>query len=294
MPLPDRSTPAPGRRHGSRRASSSTRGIGVVAEHRGELHGAVESEPAHHLRAHVVPFRVACLPHARVRLLPADHRPVRESHEELPGRSGQLAELIAKQVRGVEHLTQDVELLLVPRRVPDPHGRAAAVTRHVLEHMLAQVTLTLHAVHDLDQLVADVAGASGEPVEQPSRFVGARCDPQRPNGETEITQPGEAVVEVELATQLFGQRRGDGGHDGAGRSVRQPLQHQRAAAHLILEGALVGGVQRRPRFPRSPRVVDARLLAGSRWSRTVGPLVGKPQLDCLAFGDRERGPGAAV
>jgi hypothetical protein len=116
----------------------------------------------------------------------------------------ELAELLGHLVGGVEHLAQDVELLLVPRRVADAHGAAVAEAGQVRELGLGQAPLALDAVHDLHALVVQLPGRVGDPAKQATGLVRARRDPQRADREAQVAQPCEAIVEVESAPIFSG------------------------------------------------------------------------------------------
>jgi hypothetical protein len=119
----------------------------------------------------------------------------------------QIAELVAQDMGGIEHLTENIELHLRPRVVPDPHRPTVAVPGEVVECVLGKIALAFHAVHDLDQLRAYGAGGVREPVEQAVGLVRAGGDPQRADGEAEVTQPGVAVVEVQVTSHAIREGR---------------------------------------------------------------------------------------
>ena len=110
---------------------SPRRGVGAGSQVGGQVDGAVQGDPAHDLGGGVVPLRVPGLPHPGVGLLPRLRGAVGEGHQHLLHRRLELAERLPQDVRGVEHLTQDVELFLSPRVVADPHGPAAPVAGQV-------------------------------------------------------------------------------------------------------------------------------------------------------------------
>jgi len=74
-----------------------------------------------------VPGRVADLPDALIGSTPFPHRQVSHLPEKLGVVHGQLASGAAKQVPGLEQLTQRVELELARGRVPDPNRSGVAV-----------------------------------------------------------------------------------------------------------------------------------------------------------------------
>lgn len=59
-------------------------------------------------------------PHAGVRLGPDRGRPVGRGDQQLLHGRRQVAEGVAQQVRGVEHLAEDIELVLLPGGIPHP------------------------------------------------------------------------------------------------------------------------------------------------------------------------------
>ncbi len=205
-------------------------GLGVLAEHRRQLHGPVERGPAEHLRGEVVAGIAAHLPHALVLLLPPAGGRVGElGHEALDLRM-QLAELLVVEVDGVEELTVDIELGLVPGAVADPHRRRVAPAAQVRERALREVVLAADAVHDLQRVVGARTATGGARHERDEvlRLVGARADVERLQREARVADPRVAVVPVALAADGLGERRRRRGDDGARRAVGQPLQHPRA------------------------------------------------------------------
>ncbi len=143
----------------------------------------------------------------------------------------------------------DVELRLAPGAVADTNGRAVAEAGQVVELLLGHDALALHAVDDLHGLVAEVAGGVGDPAEEPLGLLRAGGDPQRAHREAQVAQPREAVVEVQLAAELLGQRGAGRGDDRARGLEGQALDDERAASHGLGVLAAVVVVQRRPRAP---------------------------------------------
>jgi hypothetical protein len=107
---------------------------------------------------------VAGLPHPGVGLGPPVGGPVGQSHEHVPDVVVQIAELVAQDMGGIEHLTENIELHLRPRVVPDSHRPTVAVPGEVVERVLGKIALAFHAVHDLAQLRAYGAGGVRQPV----------------------------------------------------------------------------------------------------------------------------------
>ncbi len=228
--------------------------LALRAEQRCEPDRAVQRHPAHDLRRHVLPVGVARLPHAGVGTSPCVGRLVGERDQELTILRSHVLQLGTEQVRGVQDLAEHVELALAPRVIAGPYGRAAGVPPQVRQLVLAEVALPLDPVHDRHRLVADLPGGPSHPRQQAVGLVRTGRDPQRSHREREIAQPGEAVVVVAVPSELLGERRGCGGHDRAAALVRESLQDDRAAQHLLA----VATVVRLMKIAPGPPGVDGR------------------------------------
>jgi hypothetical protein len=163
-----------------------------------------------------------------------------------------IAQLVPKQVRRVDDLPENIELLLGPGVVPYPHRAAVPEASQMLQRVLGQVPFALDAVHDL-HLLLNVgrmrADRAVDPVKEPLCLVGAGRDPQRPQGQAQIPQPGVAVIPVVAGPARLGQGGGRRGRHGSRRLVGQRLEHQGAAPDLIYIRPLVTAVHLRPGPP---------------------------------------------
>ena len=261
-----------------RRSALPLRHMVVGLEQVRERDGAVERDPAHHLRVHEVPRLAADLPDAVVRLVPARRGRVGEAHQEVAGVPAQHAELVAKLKRRVEQLAVHVELRLVPGAVADPDRRAVPPARQVRQGALGEVVLAADAEHDLQRPVRGrTGGGAGHEVEELDRLVRARSDPQRLHGEARVTDPGVAVVPVAFAADLLGQRGGRCGDDGTGGLVGQRLQHPPGVMHQVAPRPLVALVQLAT-SPATPATVSSTAAEISSPVRIAG--VAAPRAEC--------------
>src|SRR5207237_1235413 len=147
-----------------------------LAELRRERDGAVERDPAEHLRRQMVARLAAHLPHPGVALAPAAGGGGGEVGDEALDLRVELAELLAVEVERVQELAVDVELLLRPGAVPDPDRPRVAPAAEVRQLALAQVVLAADPVHDLERHVAAhaTAGRAGHEGDEVLGLVGAR------------------------------------------------------------------------------------------------------------------------
>src|SRR5437762_594650 len=113
-------------------------------------HRPVEGDPGHHLRMHEMPPLAADLPDAVVGLRPrtlqvAEERLLQRPRMRLPPEA-----VCARLVERIHHLAVDVDLELLARGVPDPHGRRALVAGQPRQLELREPPLARDAVHDLE------------------------------------------------------------------------------------------------------------------------------------------------
>src|SRR3989440_4371122 len=121
---------------------------------------------------------------------------------------------------------------LVVRGVARPHGARAAVAFEVFEPSLGGEGRAVERVDGLQTVAARDAEAV-EPVEEVRGLVVVAEKHQRVEDERRVAQPRVTVVPVAHAADLFRQRRSRRGDERARRLVRQELQRERAAAHLL-------------------------------------------------------------
>ncbi len=122
--------------------------------------------------------------------------------------------LAAIAMDAIEHLSENVQLLLLRRPVPDPYGTRIAIAAQVRQLLLGQVALAANAVHNL-QVFAVCAGEALQPVREGAHLLGVTKCAERVEREGGIAQPGIAVIPVAHPAQLFGERRGGRGDNGA-------------------------------------------------------------------------------
>lgn len=145
---------------------------------------------------------VTRLPHPCICLRPVVGRLLGQSEQQVADLVAEL-DLVAQQPGGEQHLTEDVELALLPRVVADANGRAVTPSTQMVQLVLGEVSLAFQAVDDLQRAVAEIADRIRQPDEEPSGFVRTRPHPQRLHGQADVAQPGEAVVPVEGSADLL-------------------------------------------------------------------------------------------
>ena len=210
-------------------------------------------------------FAPAGLPDALVGLRPVVDHPVDEHADVLPRVEAEPVAVFVGQVERIDHLAVDVELQLSARRVADANRRAVCVAGPMSEFDLVDlgvavevvqrrqrglVTRTVAALYALDEPLGERVGF-GEVAELDERV-------QRERG---VADPDVSIVPVAFAADHFGETRGPGRHDPAGRPVRQELEGQRRPFDVFAPPAVVGAGAR----PGSPVVEGALvgLLASS-------------------------------
>src|SRR5947209_5386708 len=234
----------------------------------GEPDGAVERDPAEQFRVEEVSAASAHLPDAVVRLAPAlDRARGHELYVVPPGVGYVAARALVVEVHGVEHLAVDVELRLVVRGVARPHGARAAVAFEVFEPALGGEGPAVERVDGLQAVAARDAEAV-EPVEEVRGLVVVAEKHQRVEDERRVAQPRVAVVPVAHAADLFGQRRGRRGDERARRLVRQKLQGERAAAHVLGVTTFVAA-RVPPLLPVTQRLLKLAVCLGARRSDSL-------------------------
>ncbi len=147
--------------------------------------------------------------------------------------------------------------------------------------------VALNPEHDLDQLISDMLDATGQPVEEPGRFVRAGSDPQGADGEAEISKPGVAVVEVQLAAQSA----------PAARSSRRRSPHRRDGTSGPAGPGHFDAPPRRRDRQRSctapPMTPSRRSCPRCCWNAAAAGVlgerrsVGQPEVDGVARSHRE-------
>ncbi len=240
---------------------------------RGEPHGAVERDPAEELRVEEVARAAPHLPDALVRLFPARGCLVGHVAQRLPKlRPDWSAHPLVVEVRGVENLAVDVELLLAVSAVAHAHRARPAVAFQVVERVFGQVRAAVDAVHDLEFVAAGDAQPV-QPAEEVCGLLVVAGELQGVEDERRVPQPREAVVPVADAPDLLRQRGGRRGDERPRRLVGQQLQDERAALDEGFVRPFVGAGPR-PLAPVVERLlqfavgVHFRDGAGCR----VGPL----------------------
>ena len=202
-----------------------------LVAHLGKPRAAVGRDPAHQLRRGEVLGVAAHLPDPAVGVAPALERRLDLLLQDRPDPLRQVVARLGVQIDRVEQRPPDIVLLLVKGPVADPHGPRALVSGQVIERLLGQPTLTIDAVHDLENALLGL-GHVGDEIEEVVCLPVKAERVQAPQHERRVADPGEPVVPVALPARGLGQRRRRGSHQCPGRGIRQPLQRQRRALQV--------------------------------------------------------------
>ena len=202
------------------------------------------------------------LPQAVVGLVPVFLEEVHQSLLYVPrvGR-GRRARL-AGQMQSVEHLSPDVELVLVRGPVADPYGRRALITGQPWQLVLGKAPRAVQPVHDL-QVCRVSRDRPQEPFAPRASFVDEPAGQERLQREGRVSQPAVSIVPVATASEVLGQRRRRSRDDAAGGSVGEPLERHQGSAYGVLPFTLIGaaGYPTTPELlglPERPQPVDRR------------------------------------
>ena len=205
-----------------------------------QLRGAVERDPAHQLRGHVVLRVAAGLPDALVGIPPDLCRALRLALDDRPQPPRHALAATRMEQDRVERRPEDVVLALVEGPVADPHRVGSGVARELVARGLGEVAAPVDPVHDLERAVVvrlEVGDELHELVGLPVQIQ----EVQRLQREGRVADPGEAVVPVALTARRLRQRGGERRDGGAGRHVREALDRQRRAldrpAPAVVDGA---------------------------------------------------------
>ena len=206
-----------------------------------------------------MPPRPTHLPYSLVGLPPVRLQPPDDSLDHAPPVRCRRHPELASAKDGVEHLAVDVQLALAGRGVADPDRTRVLVAGQPAELVLVEPPLSAETVHDLE--VFRIAGDRAQhPVAPADRLFHVAGRHQRVEREDGVPQPAVAVVPVPDPAQKLRQRGRRGGHDPARRRVRQRLEGDQRAPHLLGPAAPVGRAAR-PLPP--PRLGLVRRGAGS-------------------------------
>ncbi len=200
----------------------------------------LEGHPGHQRRVGEALPAAAGLPDALVGLLPVLGEPVQLAGERLPQLEGDRRGELVVEVHRVHELAVDVELELPGGAVADPHGFRVAVAAQVLEDDLVEVGVAVHAVQDVQALVAGgLLTALFQPVHERGGLVGEPERHERVDGERGVADPRVPVVPVADATELLRQGGGGRRHQCSGGTVDQQFEHERGAVHHLPPAAVV-------------------------------------------------------
>ena len=180
---------------------------------------------------------------------------------------------VGVQPRHLHHVTVDIQLHLFSRRVAHSDRTRAHVSLE-RERPLGCVRRPVHPVQHLHPRMGDLRRMH-QPPEERLRFVRAPETEQGAHHECRVAEPGEPVVPVALATDLFGERGRRRRRDGSAPALHQELQREPAPQDLVVPwagGLPLGG----PRSPGCDRPLESSLHVTPRWEHQR-----------LLIGDRE-------
>jgi hypothetical protein len=228
----------------------------------------VDRHPRHQLRVHVVIGLGTRLPDAVVGLADGRDGDVDQMSNLAPqAQRGHPVRVLVQQ-RRVEQRSHDVVLALSRGGVADAHGRAAAVSAEVAEHLFAHHIAAVDRDHDVE-LAAGVDAVAHE-VEEAERLGPVADQVHRPDRHRAVAGPREPVVPVAFAADPLGQARGRCRDHGPGRGVLEQLQRERGAQHVVSPRSVVVEL-RSPATPEAAR--SSKLLEGSIGRDRLGPVL---------------------
>src|SRR5580693_1690091 len=171
-------------------------------------------------------------PDAFVRLFPNFLEVQKEGAFQCPSRVASREAGAARDVKGVEHFTIDIELELSDGAVTDSDRSRAFVARQPRNFEFLEPPFARHTVENL-QIVWRPGDGAQEPLVPRLRFVENARANQRIKGERRVPKPAISIVPIARAPELFGQRRRRGRDNAAGLPMRQRLQGQKRAKNRL-------------------------------------------------------------
>ena len=171
----------------------------------GDAQRAVEREPGHELRVHVVRTVAPDLPDAGVRFCPpmgdlvgeAAHGPPRLGVEVVPG--------VDQAPRGVDDPSIAVELVLIGGTVAEPNRLAAGVARPADRSTLDWRVAPVQGEEDREPRAVEATGVQ-QPRQEPAGLGHLPDREERADADAGVTGPREPVVPVADAARVLGQR----------------------------------------------------------------------------------------
>ena len=202
-------------------------------------------------------------PDAVVRLAAQLPDPIGEALDNLPELGRDKAALTLVDRHAVDDGPEYVRLTLARGTIADPYRARPIEAGQVLEVLLGQVRVAIDPVDDLHGEVV-VVGAVPNPVDEVGRLLRKPGAEQGGNAIGSIAQPAIAVVPVAIAARVFGDRRCRRRAERAGGSVGEQLDHERGAAHGVLEGP---GVETliQPALPELARAIRQLRGIAAAW-----------------------------
>ena len=128
-------------------------------------------------------------------------------------------------------------LALVVGPVADAHGLGVVIAGEVTEHLLLELALAAHPVHDLKLTFLRLHDI-GDEVEEVVRLLVEAERVERPEHERRVADPAIAVVPVAITAGSLRQRGGGRRDQRSRRRVAQSLERQRTALQIGAPGVV--------------------------------------------------------
>ncbi len=191
----------------------------------GRANGTIDRGPCHGFGIGELLRAAADFPDAFVRLAPDRDHVIDHHPPHGPVRARRHEPQFDLPAKRQFDLPEHVQLVLLHRRVADPHRSRGLVPGEPGDFAFRDQTFAAQTVEGL-QLPRRARDGATQPVAPGAGFVAVAGVGEGEQRETGVARPAEPVVPVADAADVFGQRRGGGGGDPAGRQMRQRLQRQ--------------------------------------------------------------------
>src|SRR5207253_6963520 len=155
-----------------------------------------------------------------------------------PARTVELQAEAGEVPTGVYDPAVDIELMLLGGGVGGSHRKTGSVTGDALDLALPVPWRAIERVEDLHARQREPAGDL-QPAQECLRLGGPAGGHEGAGSDASVARPGVAIVPVEVAPDLLGQRHGWRGDGRAGRRVGQLPQGDQTPDHGFPEGTRV-------------------------------------------------------
>ena len=192
---------------------------------------AIERDPTHQAGMGVMPALVAIFPHAMVGLTPVFADKLAALPEHLLHFTIELP-ILKKMSDGFDDLAVSVELDLLAGGVAETDGTRTRVAGEMIERAFVGRAFAINIVED-PQLRPRQSCSVQQPVYERLGIVLIAETEKRTDGESGVTQPGEAVIPIVIAPNFFRQRSCRRRDDGARGRKGKEFKHERAACDRL-------------------------------------------------------------